>query len=88
MATYAELNEVWQLANELRDLRGTRDLTAPDVSKVTITLETEQGTKVISFSPTDAGWTQLLSRLNTNVVDKIAAFKTRLAALLITELPV
>jgi hypothetical protein len=87
MATYAEINEVWQLVDELRDLRGTRDLTAPDINKVTISLDTAQGNKVFQFEPTDAGWGPLLSRLNTNVVDKIAAIKTRLTNLSITELP-
>jgi hypothetical protein len=87
MATYDEINEVWQLVDELRDLRGTRGLTAPEINKVTITLETEQGNKVIQFVPTDAGWGPLLTRLNTNTVDKIAAIKTRLTNLSITELP-
>jgi hypothetical protein len=87
MATYAEINEVWQLVDELRDLRGTRDLTAPDINRITVSLDTVQGNKVIQFAPTDAGWGPLLSRLNTNTVDKIAAIKTRLTNLSITELP-
>jgi hypothetical protein len=87
MATYAELNAVWQLASELIDLRATRGLTAPEIQKVTITLETAQGTKVVSFVPADQGWGPLLSRLNTNVVDKIAAIKTLLGNFSITELP-
>jgi hypothetical protein len=87
MATYAELNAVWQLASELIDLRATRGLTAPEIQKVTITLETAQGTKVVSFVPGDQGWGPLLSRLNTNVVDKIAAIKTLLGNFSITELP-
>jgi hypothetical protein len=87
MATYAEINEVWQLVDELRDLRGTRDLTAPEILKVTVSLETAQGSKVFQFAPTDGGWGPLLTRLNTNIVDKIAAIKTRLTNLSITELP-
>lgn len=87
MTTYAELNEVWQLARELIHLRELRDLQAGDITKLTITAETAQGTKTLEFVPTDSGWLALLSRLNTNMVDKIAAIKTRLAALSITDLP-
>lgn len=87
MTTYAEMNEAWQLVNELIDLRGTRDLQAADITKLTITAETAQGQKVFSFKSSDSGWNALLSRINTNIVDRIAAIKTRLAALSITEIP-
>jgi ABC-type arginine transport system ATPase subunit len=87
MATYAELNAVWQAASELIDLRGTRDLTGPDINKVTISLDTAQGIKVISFAPGDQGWAGLLSGLNTMVTNKTAALKTVLQNFSITELP-
>lgn len=87
MTTYAEMNEAWQLVSELIDLRGTRDLQAADILKLTIHAETTQGLKVVSFVPADTGWLAMLTRVNTNIVDKIAAIKTRLAALSITSVP-
>lgn len=89
---FSDVDNAKQIIAELKALQSTRDVTANQVTDVTITANVTAGgpaggTYTFKFKPTDTGWNGLLSSINTAIVGRISALKTQLQGMDITNVP-
>lgn len=89
--SYADVDNAKQLINELRALQSTRDAQANQIIAVTVEAQVKTGNVEreyrLTFKQTDANWTAMLSGINQAITGRIAAIKTTLQGMSVTNVP-